>query len=311
MKKIINIFLLGLITVGFSSCLKDKSLTLPDADGAIPNLIEFQNIGPITSPTTSIYPVYLQSFAVAPTGTLDVVVNYAGVNNAPNDINVTVALDPTIITKYNAKIVADARAAAIVLGQDPDDAEADVEGDLFEALDANLYTVGNLNLVIPSGQRTATLAIGLKPDMFDFAKNTALAFKIVSVSGSSAPISGNFGNIIVKIGAKNRIDGLYNLKTTAGTSLVSNANKNDVPLVTASARTVTTNLLDTYANIVTYDIDPVTNKVTVLSVVNPLGVIATDPSSNYNPATKVMYVKWTSNGGGRTFEETYTFQGAR
>jgi hypothetical protein len=308
MKKIINIFLLGLIAIGFSSCLKDKSLTQPDADGAIPNIIEFQNIGPITSPTTSIYPVYVQSYDISPTGTLNVVVNYAGVNNAPNDITVTVAMDPTIIAKYNDKIIADARAAAIVLGQDPDEAEEDVAGDLFEVLDPSLYSLGNLNLVIPSGQRTATLAVSLKPDQFDFAKNTALAFKIVTVSGSSVPISGNFGNIVVKVGAKNRIDGVYNYKTTAATALRPNRNDNDVELATTGPNTVQGNLVNYYTNIVTYSVDPLTNKATVTNS-GGIGTPITDPSSNYNPATKVLYVKWSA--GTRSFEETYTYTGAR
>jgi len=308
MKKIINIFLLGLIVVGFSSCLKDKSLTQPDADGAIPNLIEFQNIGPITSAPTSIYPVYVQSFDILPTGALNVVVNYAGVNTAPNDISVTIAMDPTIITKYNAKVVADARAAAIVLGQDPEEAEEDVQGDLFEPLAADLYSLGNLNLVIPSGQRTATMTVGLKPDLFDFALNTALSFKIVTVTGSSVPVSGNFSNIIVKIGAKNRIDGLYNYKTSSTTALRPNRNDNDVPLSTTGPNTVQGNLLNGYSNIVTYSVDPVTNKATVTNS-GGIGTPITDPSSNFNPATKVLYVKWTA--GVRSFEETYTYTGSR
>jgi len=308
MKKIINIFLLGLITVGFSSCLKDKSLIQPDAEGAIPNLIEFQNVGAITSGTSSNYPVYARTFNAGPTGTLDIVVNYAGVNNAPNDINVTVAVDPTILTKYNAKIVADARAAAIVLGQNPDVAEANVAGDLYEILDPLNYSVGSLNLVIPAGQRTATLKVTVKPDLFDFDKNSALAFKIVSVSGSSVPISGNFGNIIVKTMAKNKYDGIYNYKTSATTSLRANVNDNNAELETVGKNTVTGALVNGYSNMVVYSIDPVTNKVTVTNS-GGIGTPVTDPASNYNPTTKVLYVKWVA--AARSFEETYTYLGMR
>jgi len=327
MKKIINISLLVLITVGFSSCLKDKSLTLPDADGAIPNLIEFQNIGPITSPTTSIYPVYESSFATNLPAVLDVTVNYAGVNNAPKDINVALELDPRIIEKYNNKIVADARAAAIVLGQDPDEAEEDVQGDLFDVLDASLYTTGALNLVIPAGQRTAKLSVTLKPAQFDFAKNYALAFKIVSAS--EGPISGNFGNIIVKISAKNQFDGAYSLSGDAfGAPSRTNVYQagsfawgGTIELRTFSANVVdfydaTTNwgggisqwilLLPNSATGVggfgssrpRFTIDPTTNKVTsvVNAFPNPANgrAFALDPTydSKFDPASKTLDLRF-------------------
>ncbi|RZL54284.1 MAG: hypothetical protein EOO93_20195 [Pedobacter sp.] len=67
--------------------------------------------------------------------------------------------------------------------------------------------------------------------------------------------------------------------------------------------------MNTYSNIITYNIDPVTNKVTVVSVIATIGTPITDPVSNYNPSTKVMYVKWTA--GARSFEETYTYTGVR
>jgi len=304
MKKIINLFLLGCLATGMSSCLKDKSLTLPDADGAIKNVIEFKNVDYISSPVSSPYPVYIKSYDILPTGSLTIEVNYAGVDAAPENINVKVVLDPTILTKYNAKIVADARAAAVILGQDPDDAEDNVSGDLFEPLDPALYSIGSMDLTIPAGQRSASFTIALKPNMFDFAKNTALAFKILSAS--TGTISGNFGNIIVKIGAKNAVDGLYDYTTTATTSLVPNASFTDVPLVTASANTVTTNLLNTYANIMTYRIDFTTNKVTVVS---GLGTPVTNPISSWDPAKKVLHAVWTS--GPRSFDETFTFKKSR
>ena len=309
MKKIINLFFFGLLTVGLSSCLKDKSLTLPDADGAIKNVIEFANPDFISSPVSSKYPVFVKSFDIAPTGNLTLTVNYAGVEAAPTDINIVVALDPAILTAYNSKIVKDARDAAIELGEDPDDAEDDVHEELFEALDPSLYTLGNLNLVIPSGQRTATLDLGLKPDQFSFTKNTALAFKIVSAS--TGVVSGNFGSIIVKIGAKNSYDGTYTYTTSAITSLVPNANKT-VTLVTSSSTTVSLSpgLLGTYSNQVLYTIDKATNAVTVTCP--SLGVqTPQDTRSKYDPATKTMLVFWKQGNGNRTFEEKFVFKGPR
>jgi hypothetical protein len=349
MKKIINIFLLGFLAVGLSSCLKDKSLIQPDADGAISNLIEFQNIGAITSGTSSPFPVYEQSYDAGGPASLSVVVNYAGVNTAPRDINVTVAVDPTIITKYNAKIVADARAAAIVLGQDPDEAEDDVAGDLFDILDPAVYTPGSLNLVIPAGQRTATLNVALLPGNFDFSKNAAIAFKIVSAS--EGPISGNFGNIIVKVSAKNKYDGTYGLSGRAsGSPTRTNVYQageftwpGNVELRTSAANVV--DMYDDYYNWgggisqwilllpstattgggfgssrPRFTLDPATNK--VISVVNAFPnpangrAFAIDPSfdSKFDPASKTLELQFFFTQPGfapLTVRYKFTYQGAR
>lgn len=300
---------MGVLATGLSSCLKDDTMIGPDSPGAIKNVIEFANPDYINSPTSSIYPVYVKSFDIAPTGKLTLTVNYAGVDDAPQDIQVKVALDPAVLAAYNAKIVKDARDSATELGEDPDEAEADVQGDLFEALDPALFSLGNLDLVIPAGKRTATLDVDLKPDQFSFDKNTALAFKIVSAS--TGAISGNFGSIIVQIGAKNAYDGTYTLKTSAATSLVPNANKT-VTLATVSATTVklSPGLLGSYTNEVTYTIDPATNGVRVtcpsLGVQEPQ-----DARSKWDPATKTLTVFWKQGNGGRTFEETFTYKGVR
>ncbi|MGE8422876.1 MAG: DUF7015 domain-containing protein [Sphingobacterium siyangense] len=39
--------------------------------------------------------------------------------------------------------------------------------------------------------------------------------------------------------------------------------------------------------------------------------MATKPTSKYDPATKTLTVNWTSNGGGRTFEEKFVYTGPR
>lgn len=306
MKKILNIFLVGILVTGLSSCLKDKTMIGPESPGAIKNIVEFANVDAISSGVGSIYPVYIKSYATDAPGKLTITVNYAGVDNAPTDINVVVSVDHSILTTYNAKIIKDARDAAIELGEDPDEAEEDVKDKLISPLNPAAYTVGNLNLVIPKGQRTASVDIALKPAEFSFVVPSGLAFKIVSAS--TGTISGNFGNIIVKIGAKNRLDGVYNYKTSANTTLRPNGNDNDAELATSGANSVTTNLVNTYSNIVAISVDPVTNKATVTSSGLAAPAI-TDPVSNYNPATKVLYLKWVS--GVRLFEETYTYIGPR
>ena len=66
MKQSIKIFIaLFAVAIGFSSCLKDKTLIHPD--NTIKNIVEFYNNTPITSNTSSIFPVYTPlTLVVAP-----------------------------------------------------------------------------------------------------------------------------------------------------------------------------------------------------------------------------------------------------
>lgn len=309
MKKILSFLIAGVIVSSLSSCLKDDTLISPEAPGAINNIIEFKNPDYIASPTDRINPVYVKSFDVAPEATGILQVNYAGSGVAPQDITVKVSLAPELITSYNAKTVADARAAAVAAGTDPDDAEADLEGTLYSAMPSNLYTVSTMDVVIPKGKRTADITYIVKPDQFNFAINYALAFKIESAS--SGVVSGNFGTVILAIGGKNQFDGTYTYKTSANTSLVPNANKT-VTLITQSANSVklSPGLLGTYSNEVIYTINTTTNAVTVtcpsLGVQEPQ-----DARSKWDPASKTLTVFWKQGNGGRTFEETFIYKGSR
>ena len=280
-KNIIKSIALFLTVTSLTSCLKDDSLVLDPAKGV--NVIEFANPGQINV-IGSIYPLYVQSYDVVPEVTKTITVSYSGPETeAPEDITVNIALAPTsVITEYN-----------------------DNQHEEYELMPASNYTMTTTSVVIKKGTSKASFNILFKPTTFDLGKALVLPLKITSVS--SGTISGNFNTILLNVGAKNRIDGLYSYKTSATTYLVPNADDKDVPLVTSGANTVKTNLLNTYANIITYSIDPITNKVTV---VGGFGTPITDPVSNYNPTTKVMYVKWVTTTG-RNFEETYTYTGVR
>lgn len=271
---------LFLVVTSLTSCLKDDSLVLNPAKGH--NVIEFANPGQINV-IGSVYPLYVQSYAVVPEVTKTITVSYSGPETeAPVDITVNIAIAPaSVITAYNTN-----------------------QSGTYELMPAASYTLSTNSVVIRKGTTKASFDIKFKPATFDLSKALVLPLQIASTS--SGIISGNFNVILLNVGAKNRVDGVYNYKTSATTSLVPNANDNGVELVTSGATTVKTNLLNTYSNIVVYNIDATTNKVTVLS---GLGTPITDPSSNYNPATKVMFVKWTA--GSRSFEETYTYTGVR
>lgn len=288
MKKILNIAVFAFLITGFSSCLKDETMIGPDSPNAVQHVVEFLNPAVIVSSTTSTIPIYALSYDIKPSAELDVQVSYSGKGTAPNDIKVKVELAPAAIDKANEE----------------------QESEMVQLPDS-VFTIPSFDVTIPKGQKTGILKINLSPDKFDLTEDYALALKIVSVSGTNAAISGNFGTILMNIGAKNPWDGRYQYKTSANTSLIPNQNR-EVTLVTVGPTKVQLlpGLLANYSNLVYYIIDPVTNLVTVecpsLGVQTPQ-----DPRSHYDPNTKVLKVYWKQGNGGRTFEETLTYLGPR
>ena len=87
MKNYIKLLLGFVIVTGMSSCLKDETIIGPDSPGALKNIIEFGNIGPIKSSTTAPFPMFIP-FTLEPTaevGEFEGIVNYAGSDAAPTD----------------------------------------------------------------------------------------------------------------------------------------------------------------------------------------------------------------------------------
>lgn len=287
MKKIIKYITIALILpLITTSCLKDKELIGPDADGAVDNIIEFGNLAAPASDVTSSIPLYALSFDMDPEGVLNLVLKCVGAKPATTDIKVNISIDNSLLNKYNE--------------------ENETE---YVALPTSQYSLPSSEVTIKSGEREAIIPLNLKPDQFTFDEDYALGFKISSVS--SGVISGNFGQIVAAISGKNPYDGSYTLTTSANTSLVPSATKS-VKLVTVGANRLklSPGLLGTYSNEVYYTVNPSTNHVTVecpsLGVQTPQ-----DTRSNWNPTTKVLTVYWKQGNGGRTFEETFTYTGPR
>ena len=186
MKNIIKLSLSFLLIAGFSSCLKDKTIIGPDSPGAITHIIEFLNPSTISSGITLKTPTYVKSYDISPAGELEITVSYSGGGGAPNDIMVKVALDNSAITAVNK------------------------EQELtLSPLPQNLFSIPSLDITIPKGAKTASFKVTVKPDQFDFSEDYAMGFKIESVTGTNSSISGNFGKIVVLVGAKNKLDGEY------------------------------------------------------------------------------------------------------
>ena len=274
MKKIFKwSFAVVLGSIGLTSCLKDDILLDPDKTT---NVIELVNTSVPISPITSEIIAFSNSFVASAESPLDIVVRYTGAHTAPEDITVNLTVDPSLITAYNTQ-----------------------NNRTYIALPSNLYTIPSLSVTIPKGGKEVVVPVKLKTNEFDFSKAYAIPLKIESVS--SGIISGNYGRALFAVGAKNQYDGEY---THTYVSTLGNGT-NTVSMATIDANSVrlVPGLLGVYSNAVTLTIDPATNRVTV--AMTTLLPIATDPSSKYDPATKTFTLKWTSNGGARTFEETF------
>ena len=271
--------MLVVLLTGLSSCLKEKTIIGPDSPGAIKAVVEFANPTSISSSSLLATPVY--NFSVDRVASHDVLVevNYTGNSGAPNDIKVKVKIDNAVAAKAIAE-----------------------QGVTNDIATSDLYDVSSLELTIPKGQRKASFTITYYPEKFSRVIYV-VGFSIESVTGTDAPISGNFGKIATFLGTKNAYDGMYtyNSETSLG-----DAEDEDAPLVTAGDNKVLGNLINYYSNKVWYEVDPVTFEVTVS--METLLPIATLPGSYWDPATKTLHANWTSNGGGRTFEETYKMQ---
>lgn len=278
-----NILYFVMMVFGISfitSCTKEAGVFTDNGSNGIVELFDLAARASSTSYATS-----SKSFAALAEVDCPIVVNYTGADAAPEDVTVTLALDPTIVNSMSTS------ATVLTL------------------LDPALYSISTYTVTIPKGEKKATMHIKVKTSSFDFTKNYALG--IVIKSSSAGTISGNYGKGLYRIIAKNDYDGVYAYKTSAATSLL--------PSRTATASLVTIGqyevqlspgLLAYYTNVVTYKVDPATNLVTVTCP--SLGVLTPqDTRSNWNPTSKIMTVYWKQSGGARTFEETFTYTGSR
>ncbi|MGJ1436492.1 DUF1735 domain-containing protein [Sphingobacterium siyangense] len=187
MKKIINYISVLLLPFMFTSCLKDDAIIGPDAAGNVENIIEFKNFVAPSSGTSSKYPLYIQAFDMVPTTDFAIPVQIAGVYNPKADVKVTLELDNSIITAYNAQ-----------------------NGSKYQPLQTANYTVSTYEVTIPKGQKIGNLNIKFFPEKFDFKESYALGLKIKSVSEGT--ISGNFGAIVLGVVPKNLYDGVYTVE---------------------------------------------------------------------------------------------------
>ncbi len=278
MKKYTYTILSLLVTVMFfSSCLKDDRMVLnPEKTH---NVVEFGNPGQRAA-VGSVYPLYPLLVDLEPEISLPVTVSYSGPEAvAPQDIVIKIGLaNEQVIEDYNT----DQRTE-------------------FSMMPSNLYSLSATEVTIPKGQSKATIMVNYKANQFSFTEPYVLPLAIES--SSYGIISGNYNIILLQVGPKNEYHGTY--RYTYETSLGTNLAGKNVSMVTAGPNTIKLlpGLISVYSNYVDYTIDPVTNKITVsMTTLLPIAMLA---GSEYDPETKTLNVRWTSNGGGRTFIEKF------
>lgn len=276
-KYIYNTLSLVATLILLSSCLKDDRMVLDPEKGH--NVVEFANPGERAA-VGSVHALYPLLVDLEPEVELPVTLSYSGPEaTAPEDIVIQIGVaDEQVIKDYNKDQTTD-----------------------FKLMPSDLYSFSSTEVRIPKGESKATIMVKYKADQFSFTTPYVLPLKIVS--SSYGIVSGNYSTILLQVGPKNEYHGTY--RYTYQTSLGSNTTGKNVTLLTAGPNTLKLlpGLIATYSNYIDYTIDPVTNKITVY--MNSLLPVATDPSSEYDPETKTLNVKFTTNGGGRTFVEKF------
>lgn len=278
MKNILNrIGMFGVVALTLTSCLDEDPLFDPDKTTGIIELVEQ---APLVA-VGSIYPLNKLTFEAVPADQIEVIVQYSGAYDAPEDIEVTVEVSPSDLPAYNED-------------------QGLSGGDEYVMIDAGSYSLpgGGTSVVvtIPKGEKRVSIMVDVKPDKFGFDANYALPLKISSAS--SGVVSGNFGHMIYAVIPNNQWAGDYDHTYTGSLG----SGSNTVTMTTIGEFRTTSSLIGVYSNQTIIEIDPVNNYASVISV-SGLGNATNFPENYWDPATKTIYVKYSV--GSRTMTETY------
>lgn len=183
-KSFIKVLGVTVTAVLFTSCLKDKKV-----DDQVYGTTNVSAYKVVEIPgTIGVAQIKNLEFSAVDTTFSIVTLNYAADGLAPEDIKVTLALNPTIIADYNT-----------------------ANGTSYNAIPAPNYVLPNgLVTTIKKGERFAQVMMKVNP-AFVASGAYALGFQIASVDKPAYTISGNFNKAMVIVGVKNKYDGIYKL----------------------------------------------------------------------------------------------------
>ena len=249
--------------------------------------------------------------------TVDIVLVKLAGASADKDVQVTLALDPAIVTAYNTE-----------------------HGTTYAIPASNLYSIPSLTVTIPAGQKTASLRFTAKPNNL-FGDEYALGVKLVSTSDPNVRLSGNFNTQVVGLTIRNKFDGVYTMTGTlvdVANAALTAKSPQTVHLITTGSNSVY--LHNAGTNVASFkDLFPILSGTAesaygsftpeftfdannnVISVVNAYGQPAAngrsaslDPSgvNKWDPVTKTLRVKWfmtqpPTPGVRTTFDFTFTY----
>lgn len=290
---------------GLQGNVIDKNVKIAEIAGPLDKFINVDLIGADTDTTVDIVRVRLASAAAA-----------------DKDIQVTLALDPTIVDAFNTE-----------------------HGTHYVVPASTLFTIPSLNVIIPKGSREGNLQIRARPNML-FGSEYALGVKLASVSDPAILLSSNFDREVIGLTIRNKYDGVY---TMAGSlqdhavSTITTKSPTEVQLITTGTNSVylrnsgtgNPGFLDLfpilsggaesgYGSFTPEFIFDANNHIT--TVVNAYGQpagntrsAAIDPSgiNTWDPATRTLKVKWfmyqpSVIAGVRTyFDFSFTYEGSR
>ena len=283
----------GFFSIIFSGCLKDKEFdngSIQSTHGNETKVVEIK----LTASNTSNFFVFAVNASDNDTTADLVPINLATAAPAPQDLHVTVDLEPTLVSDYNTN-----------------------NGTAYNTPSGNLYSIVNPVVTIPKGSHTGYVQIKFKPSDF-IGGSWALGFKITAIQEAGYVISGNLNTGITTIIIKNQYDGLYyahgvfNHPTLGGPFTFDN-----LPLSTSGANSVdvyaqpygNNSLLGAYPRLT---VNP-DNSVTVTSYDPTLdfnGPFDPDYKSHYDPATKTFYINYGyTTSAPRTAYDTLVYVG--
>jgi hypothetical protein len=255
-----------------------------DPSKGTPNIIEFENTGDNLAGASSKYPGFYSDLGSLKSGAsakFNLNVSYSGVDVAPEDITVNVAVDAATLTQYNTE-----------------------NGTNYVVPPTAIFNLP-ASVVIKKGERISQSQITITNNSsFDFGVNYALPLKITSAS--KGVISSNFGKAVYAFGVRNIYDGHYSLKgysLRAGDAaktgnFVLDAGRD---LVTVGGNINQFNDLQVWADLTGVGIGLPTftvnadNSVTISSSGGAYN--APGYNSRYDPATKTYYVSFTWGAG--------------
>jgi len=302
--------------LSLSSCLKD------------PRYVDFSKVGTLIELPLAAFtgPGKLAPEALPITSTpqtFNLIVNVAAPKPLSTAVKVTFKLDVDTMTRLNAKLLATFNTDSTAYVNDTTGNVAAPAPLIQYALPpSNAYSIASLTTTIPANQRTGALPIVVTTSNYSLTAHYVIPLTIIDASGQKIS---NYRTIFLNVQAKNKWDGIYTIKgfvhrdadATLGGPIKAGLTSS---LATTGANSVSFDQIWASGseaggiNLLSLDIDPVSNAVTISSGVNATLHNLPGYTSHYDPATKTFFLGLIWNGtdpNHRSAIDTLTYKGVR